>query len=132
MVCSLIKTQASRLTCKAKPERRFELLPATFRALKWPLIATIFPRLCLISFQFSQPFLISQSLEFLSEPENASTKYKGYALIGVTFLIYFGIAVSSSHTKLAPLIDPDIYCSLSASSVSKYHDVPRSNGSIDL
>jgi ATP-binding cassette subfamily C (CFTR/MRP) protein 1 len=57
----------------------------------------VIPRLCLIGFNFAQPFLITAALNLVSEPVNPSTRNEGYGLIGATALIYLGIAVGHSN-----------------------------------
>jgi ATP-binding cassette, subfamily C (CFTR/MRP), member 1 len=59
--------------------------------MRWPLLITVFPRLCLIGFNYSQPFLFSTAVTYVSQSD-ASQNY-GYGLIGATILIYLGMAV---------------------------------------
>lgn len=95
--------QSSRLSIKARnawqrrkrPERRFEVPLSLCKALWWPLVSAVFPRVCLIGFTFAQPFLISSLLDWLSE--SRSSENKGYGLLGATILIYLGLAVSNLH-----------------------------------
>jgi ATP-binding cassette subfamily C (CFTR/MRP) protein 1 len=65
-----------------------------FHCLRRPLASIIFPRLCLIGFNYAQPFLITAAIDTISRPKDASEKNDGYGLIGATGLIYLGIAVS--------------------------------------
>lgn len=53
----------------------------------------VFPRLCLIGFNYSQPFLITSAIAFVSLPIEEQNKNVGYGLIGAAGLIYLGIAV---------------------------------------
>jgi ATP-binding cassette, subfamily C (CFTR/MRP), member 1 len=53
----------------------------------------VFPRLCLVGFNYAQPFLISSAIAFVSQPIKDQNKNDGYGLIGATGLIYLGIAV---------------------------------------
>ncbi|KAH7319081.1 putative ATP-binding cassette transporter [Rhexocercosporidium sp. MPI-PUGE-AT-0058] len=80
-----------------KPEGRLALPRAILRLLWWSLIMAIIPRLCLIGFNFAQPFLITAALSLVSEPVNPSTRNEGYGLIGATALIYLGIAITTLH-----------------------------------
>jgi ATP-binding cassette subfamily C (CFTR/MRP) protein 1 len=50
--------------------------------------------LCLIGFNYAQPFLITAAIATISGPKDASKSNDGYGLIGATSLIYLGIAVS--------------------------------------
>lgn len=86
--------QASRAWgLRRRPERRFEFPWQMARAFKIPLALTALPRLCLVGFTFSQPFLITSILHWLDNPHSASND--GYGLIGATVLIYLGIALST-------------------------------------
>jgi ATP-binding cassette, subfamily C (CFTR/MRP), member 1 len=51
----------------------------------------IFPRLCLVAFNYAQPFLISSAISYVSQP--SPKKNDGYGLIAATGLVYLGIAV---------------------------------------
>jgi len=53
----------------------------------------VFPRLCLIGFNYAQPFLINSAIAFVSLPIEEQNKSVGYGLIGAAGLIYLGIAV---------------------------------------
>ncbi|KAI1348977.1 ABC transporter [Xylaria sp. FL0043] len=83
---------------RRRPERRLELPLAICRKLWWPLLLAAIARLALIGFTFTQPFLIFRVLDLLSEPGDPSdTDNNGYGLIGATFFIYLGIAISTLH-----------------------------------
>ncbi|OQE42091.1 hypothetical protein PENCOP_c004G02534 [Penicillium coprophilum] len=75
------------------PERRFEFPWQMGRAFKGPLALMVLPRIFLIGFTFSQPFLIASVLNWLDNPHSASNL--GYGLIGATLLIYLGMALST-------------------------------------
>ncbi|KAE8312243.1 P-loop containing nucleoside triphosphate hydrolase protein [Aspergillus transmontanensis] len=78
---------------RRRPERRFEFPWQMGRAFKGQLALTILPRLFLIGFTFSQPFLITSILNWLDNSHSASNH--GYGLIGATFVIYLGMALSN-------------------------------------
>jgi ABC-type multidrug transport system fused ATPase/permease subunit len=63
------------------------------RAFKVPFALTVLPRLFLIGFTFSQPFLITSILNWLGNSH--STSNDGYGLIGATVLVYLGMALST-------------------------------------
>ncbi|KAJ5434324.1 ABC transporter transmembrane domain type 1 [Penicillium cf. griseofulvum] len=75
------------------PERRFEFPWQMGRAFKGPLALMVLPRIFLIGFTFSQPFLIASVLNWLDNSHSASNL--GYGLIGATLLIYLGMAISN-------------------------------------
>ncbi|KAB8278602.1 P-loop containing nucleoside triphosphate hydrolase protein [Aspergillus minisclerotigenes] len=56
-------------------------------------------RLCLIGFSFAQPFLIMTAVQHVERPMTAETRNRGYGLIGATFLVYLGIAVSNVYYR---------------------------------
>ncbi|KAM7216440.1 canalicular multispecific organic anion transporter 1 [Rhypophila decipiens] len=76
--------------------QKLGLVKATMRALAVPLLLPVGPRIALTAFQFCQPFLINTLLDYLQQPDSASSGNIGYGLIGATLLIYTGIAVSSA------------------------------------
>lgn len=78
---------------KCQQEKRHALVYALVRALKWPLLAGIPPRLCLITFTFAQPSLINAVIDYLGQPSDKASKKVGSGLIGATALIYVGLAV---------------------------------------
>ena len=71
-----------------------------FKVLKWPLLSVVFPRLCLIAFNFCQPFLITSAINLSDQPNNESTTHNGYGLIGAYALVYIGIAVCSPSSEV--------------------------------
>ncbi|KAH7350682.1 P-loop containing nucleoside triphosphate hydrolase protein [Rhexocercosporidium sp. MPI-PUGE-AT-0058] len=81
--------------------RNHRLAVSIFNCLRWPFLSVIFPRLCLIGFNYSQPFLISSAINFVSEPSATRNKSDGYGLIAAAALIYLGIAISTTHYQHA-------------------------------
>jgi ATP-binding cassette subfamily C (CFTR/MRP) protein 1 len=65
------------------------------RSLGLRALSPVLPRLCLTAFTFSQPFLTSAMITYLGDSQNASDN-TGYGLIGASFLVYSGMAVSVS------------------------------------
>ena len=78
-----------------KPKGYNSLILMVGKALGWDLFAPIVPRLALIGFTFSQPFLINSVLKWLETPMSASSANYGYGLIVATAFIYTGIAIST-------------------------------------
>lgn len=64
--------------------------------LALPLSWTVVPRICLATFSFAQCFLIQSVLRHLQKPRTETSKNDGYALIMAAFLVYGGIAASTS------------------------------------
>lgn len=73
------------------------LFTATLTRLKWPILAVVPPRLCLIGFNFCQPFLINRAVSFSQEPVTPHTSNMGYGLIGAYVLVFVGIAISTGQ-----------------------------------
>ncbi|KAI0433473.1 putative ATP-binding cassette transporter [Xylaria sp. FL1042] len=73
---------------------RYGLIQLTFRCLGLYVLAPVPPRLALSAFTFAQPFLASSLIDFLDGGRNASQN-DGYGLIGASFLVYTGIAVTT-------------------------------------
>jgi ATP-binding cassette subfamily C (CFTR/MRP) protein 1 len=57
------------------------------------------PRLCLIGFNYAQPFLLTAAIDALSNIKDPNQKNNGYGLIGATGLIYLGIALSTGKNS---------------------------------
>ncbi|CZT41190.1 related to multidrug resistance protein [Rhynchosporium secalis] len=77
------------------------LTASIFHCLGWSFLSIIFPRLCLIGFNYSQPFLISAAIKYVSQPSAARDENDGYGLIGAAALIYLGIAISTTQYQHA-------------------------------
>jgi hypothetical protein len=78
---------------KARPDGPRSLVWVVARAFCWPLLLMVFPRLCLIGFNYAQPFLITSLMDLLSQPDDIHTRNKGYGLVGGAALVYFGTAI---------------------------------------
>ncbi|TID01979.1 Multidrug resistance-associated protein 1 [Colletotrichum higginsianum] len=76
--------------------RKHALLRSLAGTLAAPLIFPIVPRLCQMGFKFCQPLMIESLLNYLQEPEGASSPNKGYGFIGAAMLIYLGMTTSLS------------------------------------
>ena len=85
-----------------KPEDKATLLRVLFHSLAAPFFAATIPRLAIVIFQYAQPLLISQSIEFLSETHSSSESKLGYLLVYCAIAVYFGLAVS--HQSLTDMV----------------------------
>jgi ATP-binding cassette subfamily C (CFTR/MRP) protein 1 len=63
-------------------------------AYRWSLFRAILPRLFLIGFKYSQPFLIDALISLISKDRTQMSINKGRGLIAAYILVYAGIAVS--------------------------------------
>ncbi|KUJ15922.1 P-loop containing nucleoside triphosphate hydrolase protein [Mollisia scopiformis] len=82
---------------KYRSSGRWALAYAVFHSLRYSLALIVFPRLCLIGFNYAQPFLISSAIIYVSKPAALEDKNNGYGLIGATALIYLGITFCTTH-----------------------------------
>ncbi|KAH0285505.1 putative multidrug resistance protein, partial [Aureobasidium sp. EXF-3399] len=73
---------------------RYDLALSLFRCLMWPLLIPITPRLILIAFKFSQPFLVQRVTEYVSNNNAVNDDDIGFGLIGAYGLVYIGLAIS--------------------------------------
>ncbi|RVX70090.1 hypothetical protein B0A52_06262 [Exophiala mesophila] len=73
---------------------RFSLLLTTAKVLKWQLLISAIPRLCLSAARFTQPFLARQTINFVAHQEQPSAN--GWGLVGAYFLIYLVQAISTA------------------------------------
>ncbi|KAK6000323.1 hypothetical protein QM012_003955 [Aureobasidium pullulans] len=53
-------------------------------------------RLVLVGFTFAQPFLFTRAIDYLSQQYHDPDRNIGYGLIGATFIVYTGIAISNA------------------------------------
>ncbi|TIA11583.1 putative multidrug resistance protein [Aureobasidium pullulans] len=83
----------------ADKSKKHALFWSTVTCLRWALIAPVVPRLALIGFNYSQPFLITRIINQVEDPEK--DKNVAYGLIGATALVYTGIAVSNGRYQHA-------------------------------
>ena len=87
-----------------KPESRYTLPWLVAKFLRGPLLWAMVPRICLIGFEFAQPFLITRVISFVDQPADLETNNLSYGLIAVAAIIYLGIAVSNVLVFLDPMI----------------------------
>ncbi|KUM60794.1 hypothetical protein ACN42_g6342 [Penicillium freii] len=80
----------SKVTTKSPNTLQWE----SIKAVKWPLLAGVPARACVVAFNFCQPLLLERSLSFFNSPVNKSTQNIGYGLIGAYIMVYAGLAVS--------------------------------------
>ncbi|KAF2973471.1 hypothetical protein GQX73_g11 [Xylaria multiplex] len=77
-----------------KKFERYGLIQLTFKSLGLYAFAPVLPRLTLSAFTFAQPFLASSLIQFL-DGDQGSSQNDGYGLIGASFLVYTGIAITT-------------------------------------
>lgn len=84
-------------TDKSKPGALFW---TTMRASLPAFLYGVFPRLCLIGFRYAQPFLLSRTVNFASNPTEPDAV--GWALTGAFGLVFVGLAVSNGSYCMCP------------------------------
>lgn len=94
----LVQLNSTWNTTKNKRKKN-SLALAMMRSIKWPVVAVLFPRLCLTGFRFSQPLLLNRIVDFVGQPDSKEKMNIGYGLLGATALVYLGNAVSAFMIK---------------------------------
>lgn len=79
-----------------KSSKAHSIIYATLLCLRWEVLSIVFPRLCLIGFNYAQTFFIERVITTLNQPESHNTRNDGYGLIGAAALIYCGKAVGGT------------------------------------
>ncbi|KAK4069531.1 uncharacterized protein Triagg1_6955 [Trichoderma aggressivum f. europaeum] len=89
------KLQAAIETSPTRGQKN-GLAKALAKSLAGPFLFPVVPRIALSAFKFGQPFLTNSLLSYLEIPASERPVNSGYGLIGAVFLVYSGIAVSTS------------------------------------
>lgn len=66
-------------------------------AFRLGLWAPVFPRLCIIAFTYTQPFLMEKAILLAFLPDNSIFNNWGYGLIGAFLLTYGGSAIAAGQ-----------------------------------
>lgn len=66
---------------------------------KWHIFAAIPPRLVFSALTYTQPFLISRMVDYVSSPASPLDRQIGFGMVGAYGLVYLGIAVGESHPR---------------------------------
>jgi ABC-type multidrug transport system fused ATPase/permease subunit len=84
----------------ANKDRKFALLVTVFSVLKWSIIASGIPRMILIGLTFAQPFLITRTIDYVSDRDDQPGNI-GWGLVGAYAIVYTGLALlTASSTYL--------------------------------
>ncbi|KAL1981958.1 hypothetical protein VTN96DRAFT_1970 [Rasamsonia emersonii] len=70
------------------------LFLVSLKTLKWPLLAVIPPRACLIGLNFCQPLLMNRAVILSVDDVTPWTTHVGYGLIGAYIIVYVGSAIT--------------------------------------
>lgn len=86
-----LRRQACHKWAGANRTRSHALFWSTLNVTRRQLILCIFPRLCLIAFRYTQPFLLSRTTKFVMSQTDA--KSIGWGLTGVFGIVFLGTAI---------------------------------------
>ncbi len=78
-----------------KDPSRYSLIWTTVDVLKWQLLISAAPRLLLAGVKFAQPFLVTATINYVSNRDNQPASI-GFGLVGAYFLTYFATAILSA------------------------------------
>ncbi|PLB52013.1 P-loop containing nucleoside triphosphate hydrolase protein [Aspergillus steynii IBT 23096] len=82
---------------RSKPETKFTLPLALFKAFRRGFLLPILPRFSLVAFRYSQPVLIGATIDFIQQRGSQDERVdSGYWLVVLTGAIYSGLAISTS------------------------------------
>ena len=87
-----VRNRFKREWLSVRDHRRFSLIWSTVRTLKWQILISAIPRLCLAGVKFAQPFLIQATINYVSNRDNQPASI-GWGLVGAYFLTYFAQAI---------------------------------------
>ncbi|KAJ6779285.1 hypothetical protein PWT90_07900 [Aphanocladium album] len=82
-----------------KHSRKHALLRHAFSGAKWTIIKAVIARAVLIPLKYAQPFLFSDLIERVSEPDDQGQNGAKYGLLGAMFLVYVLIAGTNAIYK---------------------------------
>lgn len=82
-----------------KHVQKHALLWHTFAGAKWTIIRAVLARALVIPLKYAQPFLFSDLIEHVSEPDKSDQDGNKYGLLGATFLVYTLLAATNATYK---------------------------------
>lgn len=110
MNSSTLSDQGQRAWDRSNKSKPRALFWATLRASLLSFSYGIFPRICLIGFRYAQPFLLSRTVNFTTNPKEPDAI--GWALTGAFGVVFVGLAVSNgSYCELCSPILSNCICS---------------------
>ncbi|KAK6540555.1 hypothetical protein TWF694_009346 [Orbilia ellipsospora] len=74
-------------------KRKYRLARSSFRSLMWLFLSPVIPNILFVGLNFSQPFLISRTITFVSSNDPAEV---GYLLLLAFAAVYFLVGVSGA------------------------------------
>lgn len=93
MKSAFLQHQGQRVWKNAPKVQPRALLWSTLKATRASFAYCILPRICLIGFRYTQPFLLSRTVDFANSPEEPDSI--GWGLTGAFGLVFVGLAVAN-------------------------------------
>lgn len=93
MSSTILRRRARHKWDQANKSRSHALFWSTLNVTRRRLIFCIFPRLCLIAFRYTQPFLLSRTTTFVTSETDA--KSIGWGLTGAFGAVFLGTAITN-------------------------------------
>ncbi|KAJ5165605.1 uncharacterized protein N7500_007435 [Penicillium coprophilum] len=93
MCAKVLRRRAQNNWAKANKSRSHALFWSTLNVTRRQLTLCIFPRLCLIAFRYTQPFLLSRTTNFVMSQTDA--KSIGWGLTGAFGIVFIGTAIAN-------------------------------------
>ena len=78
-------------------QKSHRLMKSCLIALMSSVLAPVLPRLALMAFRYSQPFLFEAIISFAQKPAFERSQNDGYGLIAATGLLYLSLAISLTY-----------------------------------
>lgn len=79
---------------KEKPDSQLSLLKVLFRQLRTPFLSVVCPRMFLAIFRCSQPIIIHETIQLISESrDNTVSPYDGFWILLAAITVYLGLPV---------------------------------------
>ncbi|OQD99550.1 hypothetical protein PENSOL_c006G04539 [Penicillium solitum] len=93
MKSTVLRRRAEQKWAKANKSRSHALFWSTLNVTRRQLLLCVFPRLCLIAFRYTQPFLLSRTTHFVTSHTDA--KSIGWGLTGAFCIVFLGIVIAN-------------------------------------
>jgi ATP-binding cassette subfamily C (CFTR/MRP) protein 1 len=78
-------------------QKSHRLIKSCLFALMSSFLAPVLPRLALMTFRYSQPFLFEAIVSFVQKPASERSQNNGYGLIAATGLLYLSLVISLTY-----------------------------------
>lgn len=93
MKSTVLRQRAEQNWAKPTKSRSHALFWSTLNVTRRQLLLCVFPRLCLIAFRYTQPFLLSRTTQFVTSQTDA--KSIGWGLTGAFGIVFLGTAIAN-------------------------------------